>query len=200
MFNILNKKHIVLYNYGPQTQYKVWKQTERRRREKQADCLQQWKWRDYIHIMSFPPGTQEALYIVMSLWGQRTTFPTKNPTLTTTFIYICVLLYKLHTSLNNLQSVQHWGSDSVWDQPGLTEKCRSGQQGLNLLRGSGHQVLWVLVAICWASQCGVNLSIGSAHQLCRLTENLLPAQTDKTFSGSYTHKTKQWMGLLQIHF
>lgn len=62
----------------------------------------------------------------------------------------------------------------------VRQKRLSGQQGLNLLRGPGHKVLWVFVAISWAGQCCVDLSIGPAHQLCRLTENLLPAQTDKT--------------------
>lgn len=62
----------------------------------------------------------------------------------------------------------------------MAQKCLSGQQGLNLLRGSGHQVFWVVVGISWAGQSCVNLPVGSANQLCRLAENLLPAQTNKT--------------------
>lgn len=82
----------------------------------------------YIRVVSFPPCTQEALYTDMSLSevsDPNPTFPTKNPTLTTS-IYICVIiLYKLHCSLNNLQAIQCW--------PGATEvslrTARSGPAG-----------------------------------------------------------------------
>lgn len=62
----------------------------------------------------------------------------------------------------------------------MKKNCISAQQSLNLLWWPGHQGLWVFVAIRWAGQRFVHLPIGPAHQLCRLTENLLPAQTDKT--------------------
>lgn len=58
----------------------------------------------HMHVLS-------SWHSGVSLSDPHLTFPTKNPILTTTFIYICVIiLHKLHSSLNNLQAVLHWGS------------------------------------------------------------------------------------------
>lgn len=68
-------------------------------------------------------------------------FPTQNPTLTTTFIYIYVIiLYKLHSSLNNLQAVQRWCLTPppffffFLEINQVGQKCLSGEQALDLLR------------------------------------------------------------------
>lgn len=134
--------------------------------------------KEHIHLMLYPPSTQDLL-CTRRVSKPHPIFPMKNPTLITTFIDIYIIvLYKLHSSLNNPAACLLLRlTQDFWDQP-CWKNCLSGQQGLNLLRWSGYQVLWVFVAISWAGQRCVNLPIGSAHQLCRLTENLLPAQTD----------------------
>lgn len=110
--------------------------------------------------------------------------PTRTPTATATFYilwYLFLFLYKLHSSLKKKKhrGVLRWGSPCPFEinREGQ-KKCLSGQQGLNLLRGSGKQVLWVFVAVGWAAERSVDLPIGSAHQLGGLTENLLPAHTE----------------------
>lgn len=179
-----------LYNYGWQTGYMVWNLTEKweymsftERKTSSLPAAFELK-RSYTYNVIFLWHIGGSIY--RHLWGQWPTFPTKNPTLTSPFIYICVIiLYKLHSSLNNLQAVWRWGSLRDFEIDQVRQKCSSGQQGLNLLRGSGYQIFWVLVAISRAGECCVNLCIGSAHQLCRLAENLLPAQTDRALQ---THK------------
>lgn len=141
-------------------------------------CVYSMNTKEHIHLMFYPPSTQDLL-CSRRVSKPHPIFPMKNPTFITTFIDIYIIvLYKLHSSLNNpaaclLQRL----TQCFWDLP-CWKNCLSGQQGLNLLRWSGYQVLWVFVAISWAGQRCVNLPVGSAHQLCRLTENLLPAQTD----------------------
>lgn len=89
------------------------------------------------------------------------------------------MLYEWHRSLNP-QAVLHWGSPRTCEISQVGQKCLSGQQGLNLRRWSGKQVLWVFVAVSWAGQRSVHLPVGSAHQLCGLMEDLLPAHTDES--------------------
>lgn len=105
--------------------------------------------------MFFSHGSQEALYTDMSpseVSDPHPSFPTKNPTLKTTFIYIFVImLYKLHSSLNNQQAAQCWWNPPTppffklffLDKPGGTKVSfrRAGSEPAEVIWATGSQDL-----------------------------------------------------------
>lgn len=120
----------------------------------------------YRHIMFSLCGKQESLSEVND---PRPTFPTKEPLLKNYFyIQSCYYTVQVHMLFRKYPAGRPVPglARCFFDINKVRPQRPSGQQSLDLLRGSGQQVLWVFVGIRWAGQCCVNLPIGPAHQLC----------------------------------